>query len=557
MAETIQKGRLAHVPLKFIVLGQNPREFFDDAEQEELDRSVAQQGVMTPILLRELGPDQYELVAGERRYRAAVKAFGVDADIPASIYEMDDADALLTATVENVIRANMSPAEESRAAAKLLAYCAGDRDEVALRMGMSRATIDKRLALMNASDLVLTTLAHRKITLGHAELLAAASKATQDNVLTKILAMPTLPTVAELKGNLARVARSLAIACFDKTACASCPHNSDTQRAMFAEAIDAGNCTNGDCYTEKTEAVLLAKKAELAETYPRVEIVRQGDNFSVIKLTIEGNKGVGDEQAKACRTCANFGAAISAVPGKEGNVYEGQCYDVGCNTRMVAKQLKAVAAAATAANPPPAKPGVKPDAKPDAKASGKAAPAAKPSAVTPSVVNFRKKVWRDALKADLEPNPRRCIEFLIALALANSARQIQSSGVAMGQVAGLTGNSILTDLKALMAAEGKSITHTVASLSVTTLELLSDDQVQQALTAFEVDLTKTFAIDADYLKLLTKVEIDAVGKEVGLATAYGSGFSKLLSGKKEDAIKALMAVTGFNYHVVPAQLSYL
>lgn len=553
MVQTIQKGRLAHVPLKFIAMGANPREFFDDAEQIEIDSSVAQMGVMTPILLRELGPDQYELVAGERRYRAALKAFGPDADIPASIYLLDDADALLSAAVENIVRADMSPAEESRAAAKLLAYCGGDRDEVALRMGLSRTTIDKRLALMNASDLVLSALTRRKIDLGHAELLAAASKATQDNVLTKIMSMPALPSIADLKANLARVARSLAIACFDKQQCTTCPHNSDIQQAMFAESIDAGNCTNGDCYTAKTEAVLTAKKTSLAETYQRVEIVRQGDNFSVIKLVVEGTKGVGEEQGKACRGCANFGAAISAVPGKEGNVYEDQCFDTGCNTRMVAKQLKASAAAATAANPAPAKSTGKPAAKP----ADKKQAVAKPSAVSAGVVQFRKKVWRDALRADLLPNPRRCIELLIALALARSAREIAPDKVVKDAVAGLKGDSILDDLKALMAADGSSITQTVASLSVTTLDQLSDDQVKQALNAFSVDLTKTFAIDADYLKLLTKTEIDAVAKEVGLDQAYGSGFSKLLSGKKDDAIKALMAVQGFNFHVVPSQLTYL
>lgn len=548
--QTIQKGRLAHVLLKFIAMGDNPRDHFDDEEQTEMDNSVTQMGVMTPILLRELGEDQYELVAGERRYRAALKAFGPDYEIPASIFQLDDADALLTAAVENMIRADMSPAEESRAAAKLLAYCGGDRDEVALRMGLSRTTIDKRLALMNASDLVLSALSRRKISLGHAELLAAASKATQDNVLTKIMSLPVMVSVADLKANLARVARSLAIACFDKQQCTTCPHNSDTQQAMFTESIDAGNCTNGDCYTAKTEAVLAEKKALLTETFPRVEIVRQGDNFSVIKLVVDGSKGVGSEQAKACRTCANFGAAISAVPGKEGNVYEDQCFDTGCNTRMVAKQLKAAATAATAA---PAKSADSSAAKPSAKITT----VAKPSSVTASVVQFRKKVWRDALRAYLAPNPRRCIELLIALALARSAREISPDKVVKSAVAGLEGDSILGDLQALMAAEGANITQTVASLSVSAIDQISDEQVKQVLAAFSIDLTQTFAIDAEYLNLLTKTEIDAVAKEVGLAQAYGSGFSKLLSGKKDDAIKALVAVQGFNFRVAPVQLSYL
>jgi hypothetical protein len=192
----------------------------------------------------------------------------------------------------------------------------------------------------------------------------------------------------------------------------------------------------------------------------------------------------------------------------------------------------------------------------------KASGPAKPTAVSAGVVEFRKKVWRHALLSDLEPQPRRCIELLIALALDGSARHIVAGEIATDKVQGLGNrslnqNSMLDNLKALTAADGGSITLTVTTLSLTTLDSLSDEQIKQALTAYAVDLTKTFAVSADYLKLLTKTEIDAVAKEIGLEKAYGAGFAKLLSGKKDDAIKALMAVAGFNYHVVPAQLTYL
>ena len=556
MVETIQEGRLARVALQDIVMGSNPRDYFDDEEQAEIDRSVALKGVMTPILLRDIGNDQYQLVAGERRYRAALKAFGAEYQISASIFDMDDNEAHLAATVENVIRANMSPAEEAKAAAKLLAAFAGDRDEVARRMGLNRPVLDKRLALMNASDLVLSALTRRKINLGHAELLAAAPKASQDGVLTKLMALPQLPTVIDFKAMLAGIARPLATACFDKAGCASCPNNSDIQQAMFTEAIAAGNCTNGECYTAKTEAALAVTKASLTENYPRVEIVRGGENYTVIKLVVEGSKGVGSEQALACRGCANFGAAISGVPGKEGRVFEDQCFDTGCNTRMVARQIKATAAAATQ---PPGSTG-NTDGKSAAKAPGKSAsPKAKAKAttVTAAVVEFRKKVWRTALRTKLESNPRKSIEMLVAICLAGSARNISSSDIAKDKIPGLTGNSVLEDIQAMSKAEGSQVSLTVAGIASTALSALTDDQIKDALAAFEIDLRKTFAIDITYLTLLTKSEIGVVAKEVGLETAYGSGFSKLMAGNKGDAIKALVAVTGFDYHVVPGQLAYL
>jgi ParB family chromosome partitioning protein len=559
MVETIQEGRLARVSLKNIVPGSNPREYFDDEEQQEIDRSVAQKGVMTPILLRDIGNDQYQLVAGERRFRAAMKAFGEDYQISASIFDMDDTEAHLAATVENVIRADMSPAEEAKAASRLLAAFAGDRDEVARRMGLKRPVLDKRLALMNASDLVLSALTRRKIHLGHAELLAAAPKASQDGVLTKLMALPQMPSVIEFKGMLASIARPLATACFDKNDCATCPNNSDIQQSMFTEAIAAGNCTNGECYTAKTEAELAIKKAGLTETFPRVEIVREGDNYTVIKLVVEGDRGVGVEQASACRGCANFGAAISAIPGKEGRVFENQCFDTACNTRMVARQLKATAAAAVAANPS-ATPGNGSAGKGEAKSAAKAAPAkskAAASAVSASVVEFRKKVWRTALRTELESSPRKSIEMLIAICLAGSARNVSGADIDKGKVTGLTGDSVLKDIQALSAAEPGQVSQTVAGIATTALDALDNRLVTDALKAFGVDLSTTFEIDATYLALLTKSEIGAIAKEVGLETAFGSGFSKLMGGKKDDAIKGLLGVKGFNYHVVPGQLAYL
>lgn len=102
--------------------------------------------------------------------------------------------------------------------------------------------------------------------------------------------------------------------------CAGCQHNSGNQQALFGEAIASGHCTHGSCFDAKTEASLGAKKASLSDEYPdHSHIVRPGENFTLLRLVAEGDTGVGEEQAKACRACKNFGAAISAVP--EGNVY--------------------------------------------------------------------------------------------------------------------------------------------------------------------------------------------------------------------------------------------
>ena len=145
MQQTITQMRVGDIRQ-----GKNPRTYFDPVEMAEMEASVAEKGVIQPILIRPVG-DWYEIVAGERRWRAAMKARGEDYEIPVLVKKLSDEEADELALIENVSRANMSPAEEAVAAAKILGRCDGNRDEAAKRLGWSRTTLDKRLALMNCS----------------------------------------------------------------------------------------------------------------------------------------------------------------------------------------------------------------------------------------------------------------------------------------------------------------------------------------------------------------------------------------------------------------------
>jgi ParB family chromosome partitioning protein len=154
-----------------ILPGVNPRKYFDAVEMAELEASIAEKGVIQPILVRPV-KGGYAVVAGERRVRAARKVLGDKYEIPVLVKEMTDAEADELALIENVSRANMSSTEEAVAAAKILGRCEGNRDEAAKRLGWTRKTLDKRLALMNCSPTVMDALDNRRILLGHAELLA-------------------------------------------------------------------------------------------------------------------------------------------------------------------------------------------------------------------------------------------------------------------------------------------------------------------------------------------------------------------------------------------------
>lgn len=234
--------------------GANPRRYFDDKTHAEMVASLKLRGMLQPILAR---PDPvedgaFQIVAGGRRHRAAVEAFGADGIVPVRILMMTDSEALEAAIDENDIRDDASETEQADAAVRILSACQGDRAEAARRLAWSPAKLDRRLALANLADPVKVALDQRQIKVGHAELLAAVPGDKQAKALETIVTAGL--DVAKTRELLMRVTQSLAAAVFDKTECLTCPFNSGSQRALFETHVDDGHCTNPGCYQLKTEA---------------------------------------------------------------------------------------------------------------------------------------------------------------------------------------------------------------------------------------------------------------------------------------------------------------
>ena len=282
--------------------GKNPREFFDEAEMNELAESIRSYGILQPILVRPASEaGTYVIIAGERRYRAAKVVFGDDYEMPIVVKYFGDGDAEAAAIIENVHRAQMSIAEESKAAKRLLFRNKDDRAETARQLGWSHEKLDSRLALTACSDAVLKALTERKILVGHAELLAGVPPATQDNVLKGILDH-NVP-VAVLKAQLGRFARKLAEAIFDTAPCSSCPHNSAMQASLFGESLGEGYCQHPTHFDELTTQVVEAKAARLKDEYQVIKIVRKEDGFQPLHLAADGDLGVGAQQYESCKGC--------------------------------------------------------------------------------------------------------------------------------------------------------------------------------------------------------------------------------------------------------------
>jgi ParB family chromosome partitioning protein len=164
--------RLVQVPVELIHPGsRQARRRFDDDATAGLAESIKAQGLVQPVVVRPRAAGGFELIAGERRWRAAREA-GVTS-VPAVVREADDREALLLGLVENVAREQLSPVEEARAYAVLLDEFELSLGAVAERVGKSKPTISNRLRLLELPDDVLAMLERGELTEGHARAVLA------------------------------------------------------------------------------------------------------------------------------------------------------------------------------------------------------------------------------------------------------------------------------------------------------------------------------------------------------------------------------------------------
>jgi ParB family transcriptional regulator, chromosome partitioning protein len=152
-----------------------PRKSFESSSLDELAASIRSSGVIQPIIVREVG-DGYQLIAGERRWRAARQA-GLDR-IPAIVREASDAESLELALVENLLREDLNPMEEAEGYSHLLARFGWTQEQLAQRIGRDRTSIANALRLLRLPEAIQADLRERRLTMGHARALLALSTAS-------------------------------------------------------------------------------------------------------------------------------------------------------------------------------------------------------------------------------------------------------------------------------------------------------------------------------------------------------------------------------------------
>ncbi len=180
-------AQLVEVPIAAIRPNPHqPRDHFDDEALQSLADSIRELGVLQPVLVRAVGDREYELIAGERRWRAARRA-GLTT-IPAVVRRVEDRASLEQALVENIQRQDLNPLEEAAALQQLIDDFNLTHDEVAKRVGKSRAAVTNALRLLGLSPNLQRLVREGRLTAGHARaLLGTADKSYQESLAKRVV----------------------------------------------------------------------------------------------------------------------------------------------------------------------------------------------------------------------------------------------------------------------------------------------------------------------------------------------------------------------------------
>jgi ParB family chromosome partitioning protein len=255
----------------------NPRKNFEGPKFEDLVNSIKTKGVLEPILVRPLKKDKFEIVAGERRWRASMAIAesngGLNGQkIPAVIQEMDDDTALEIMTIENLQREDLTELEEANNYKLLVDRKGPDYiPQLAEKLGTTAAYIRRRISVLKNPEPVLKAWEAGKIKYGHCEELARLDDEKQILAYLKRVTLKDrwdpkagcrIDSVRELRDEINKESLELALAKFDleKEGCLSCHQNSDQQKKLFGEAFDAkkSHCLNPVCFKKKQNDYLMA-----------------------------------------------------------------------------------------------------------------------------------------------------------------------------------------------------------------------------------------------------------------------------------------------------------
>ncbi|HBG07693.1 MAG: hypothetical protein A2075_09220 [Geobacteraceae bacterium GWC2_58_44] len=581
--------RFEQLPLNQLSLNDyNARHFEENmtvqrrARFAELVDSVSVKGIKVPLLVRPLpDADRFEVIAGERRYRAALQVCNILGQhpeqylVPCMVYDVDEVEAFDTMLIENLQREDLTPFETAQAFQAYLQRHGNTPDsvtELSARTGIPPHAIRRQVRILELPPEVLVSWKAGSLTQSHAELLTRVGDRDQIiELVTNCLRLKL--TVRELAERIGSISLDLERAAFDKSECQTCPYNTSVQSSLFADLTPAGKCGNAACFERLQRAYFTAnwERSKACERFGTL-----GYRFGH-RLPQEHRLLPPPAQTSGrCLECDQF-VSVLRLTGAIISGYERTClgpracfeplYCEAPETQVLEtampKQEQNEQPGEQLQDPPP--PAKEPASKP-AKAKGT------PPAETGPVFSllrgekfrelFFKEAIPDAVMGTPNASPRVKPFLVLAMALASTAARTRLC-VALGieqsskqeqlaeKIFEIPADDVLDELQAMALAQVMDSSTTPA-----VRRLVAE--------RFNVDLAKEWTIGKEYLEALDKSEIVRIGEEPGVqiwqdeqVKAYKQQHFKgkaLMALKKEDLVDLILKSSAELVGRVPAEV---
>lgn len=327
-----QNDALTYLPTKLIKpfsLGGNNRRTRPSSDFNSLCDDISKKGILQNLVVREVGKDDYELIAGYGRFDAAVK-LGIE-QVPVVIKRnMSDKEALEAQLAENLQRSDLKIGDHVVLTKKYLSLSGGCHKTASAKLGYSESVYRDYLQLSKCDEKLIDALDDndKPVKKGHCLILSVFPVEIQLKTLESILADPDKYSVAYLKAQSSKFELRLSEAKFDLTECDVCPHNTNQQFNVF-ESNTEDKCSNAICYMKKQDEWLNdVRIPQLEEDHGMVLTTMQKPLSDVNRIDV---KVVGEEQAKACTSdCQKCVVLVSCDTDTFGRAVPNMCIDTDC-----------------------------------------------------------------------------------------------------------------------------------------------------------------------------------------------------------------------------------
>ena len=345
----------------------NPRRAFDAVALKELAESIRSQGVLSPLLVRPLNEQSFEIVAGARRYRAAQMA--EVATVPVRVVNLTDAQALEAQLVENLMRRDVHPMEEANGYARLLALDEPKYsvEQIAVRVGKSPAYIVGRLKLTELAPVVAEAFTKDEIGVGHALLLAKLQPAQQEQALaacyqevygsgkSKRVLLPVRHLQQWMEQHVLLVLKDAPFSKRDAQlipaagSCLECPKRTGHNTLLFAGVSEQSDaCSDPDCYAAKLDAHIkkaVAVKPKLVQITTGYGRPTEGSPVlprgQYVEIHEEKPTNKYQQESPEFKTCKSITEAIITEGTGKGKLRK-VCADPNCPVHHAKKQARTV-----------------------------------------------------------------------------------------------------------------------------------------------------------------------------------------------------------------------